>query len=248
MISPWHTRIPLLEEDRRYKNLIDLHRLTQLWIKAAQPTESTNASSSIPNYKITRFIPPELKQTLWLLEKLRLDRLPPGLETLVDASTVSEYLDELNETVQIVQSSILENLILEADSPNRSALLNQLEQVSWTYGKTIAEERWNANHSFPAVSERGPIVFFEAFKNSPYWSHEQSFLLNHAHSTQVSFYWMTSPLIRNHAAAQDLMNLCHMHLHAIQGYFYGLSRSLRCEIIPSQLGSQRSWQIDLKFS
>ncbi|MBS1960106.1 MAG: hypothetical protein JST80_11580 [Bdellovibrionales bacterium] len=228
--EPWHQRLPNFEEERRYFRLIALHQLTQRWMREITP-------SGDGTYRLERTARPELEQNLWLLEKIKLDVLPPDLHDIIDASKVSEFLVELEELIWIVQSSTLENMI--SNSKDRVSLINVLEKASWQTGKAYAESKW------PHFHPSGLRSYFDAIEPSPLGG-RGGFVLERATAEECGFYWMKSPLtLPSVARSPEILTHCQLYHEWIRGFFYGLSRNLRVDILPAQLGSNKSWKINL---
>ena len=232
LAQAWHERVPTYEEERRFYHLIDLHGITQAWLKELLPHQ---AESDTRLYRMERISRPELAQNLWLLEKLKLDQLPPRLSEVVEGSTVEEFLTELEETIWLVQLSTLENAM--EHSKDREGLLNVLDRVTWSYAKSLAEKRW------PHFSETAPMKCFKAFEASPLTS-KKGFLLESYNASSCSFYWLDSPHARESLARSPLLaNLNSLLFEFIRGYFYGLSRSVRVEIAPTPLQELKTARI-----
>jgi len=231
MEPTWNRRSPRYEEEQAYQSLIEIHHITQLWLKAIEPNPNATA------YRLERFVPPNLVQNLWLLQKLKLDELPPELESVVDANSVREFIEEMEETIWIVQSSVLENALQNTTDP--IGLTNLLEQVTWEQGKKVAETRW------PNFQSKD---FFEALQDSPLWD-KNAFLVERKTDSQVSFYWMKSPIAKaSLKATPNVLILCQLYHQWIRGFFFGLSKSIQIEITPASLGGKKVWQINLLSS
>ena len=232
---PWHERRTSLEDERRYLNLVETHGLTQVWLTEIAPSVDSEKQNL---HRIERTLRPELSQSLWLLEKIKLDQLPPRLSTLIDSTTTEEFLSELEETIWIVQTTTLENA-MEATA-DRIGLLNLLEKASWNYGKKVAEKRW------PNFESRSPMDCFNAFLDSPLAS-PQGFLLESHHAKECSFYWLSSPLSRASILRSPvILELCRLHHEFMRGYFYTLCRNLRVHFTPSAFASTKTFRITLE--
>jgi len=240
--SSWNQRQPIFEEERRYFNLIDLHKLTQAWLHELNPADADTA------HRLERVIRPELAQNLWLLEKIKLDQLPPELSKMVDAQSVGEFLNELEETVQIVQITTLENAL--DHTTDAVGLMNLLEKVSWKHGKSIAERRW-PDFSGSDLADREPKKYFQALTDSPLWTpsakQEFPFLLERSTPSRCSFYWLQSPHSKSSLSISPrVMELCQLSHELIRGFFYGLSRSLKVDIVPTLLHERKVYHFTLR--
>jgi hypothetical protein len=229
--QPWHIRQPSFEEERRYFRLIALHQLTERWMREISRKDELG-------FQIERTSRPVLKQNLWLLEKIKLDELPPSLYDMVDAPTVGEFLDDLEELIWIVQSSTLENMLTHAH--DRISLMNVLEKSSWQTGRQYAESKWSP---FQANHIRS---YFDAIATSPLGG-QQAFVLERLTDQECSFYWMKSPHDRPAVSrSPEIVAHCQLYHEWIRGFFYGLSRSLRFDILPTHLGHKKTWKITIQ--
>jgi hypothetical protein len=239
-LSPWHERLPNFEEERRYLNFIDLHKMTEAWLQEISPTMVGNT------HRLERVVPSELAQNLWLLEKVKLDQLAPELSKMIDAQSVSRFLSELEETILIVQSTTLENAL--QTTKDRISLLNLLEKVSWKHGKALAEKRWpDFTSQITDLETLSPIKYFQALMDFPLWNNDEpAFLLERTTPTLCSFYWLRSPQnVASLKLSPNMMELAQLYHEMIRGFFYGLSRSLKVEILPALLNDQKVYHITL---
>ena len=237
----WIARQPNFEEERRYLNLIELHRLTQVWLNELNP-----ADAAANTHRLDRVIRPEFSQNLWLLEKLKLDQLPPELAKMVDAQSVTDFLSELEETILIVQITTLENAM--QNTADHISLMNLMEKISWKHGKLLAEKRWP---QFMAATEaQAPIHYFQALKDSPLWTTQATppFLLERNTATLCSFYWLQSPLAKaSLKISPRVLELSRLYHEMIRGFFYGLSRGLKVDITPALLNEHKAYHLNLYF-
>jgi hypothetical protein len=233
MTTLWNERIPTLEEERRYQKLIQLHGLTHSWMKEMGEPAS---------YRLERASKPELSQTLWLLEKIKLDELPPQLSDLVDGATVSQFLDELQETILIVQLTTLENVL--ENSPEKTSVLNLLERVSWSYSKTLAESTWSDSKILT------PEQTFSALKAHPLAEKPApAFLLESWNAHELSFHWLNSPLGKDSLKRSPFVKeLCQIQLESLRGYVYGVNRTLAMTVEEARVGPKPSFRIQLSVS
>ncbi len=230
----WHERNPKFEEDRKYLNLLQLHGLTQAWLKEIDPSEDTGAHRL---HRLERTRKPVLAQNLWFLEKLRMDQLPPSLSSLLDGSSAQDFLKDLEENIWIIQFSVFENAM--EHTLDRASLTNLLEKITWSHAKRLSEERW------PDLKKPSPYECYQIFQYSPLQLGASSLLeSNHPHF--CSFFWLNSPLSNPSLNRSPLIReFCHIHFQFIQGFFYGMSRTLRTEIVPVQLKGIETYRVSL---
>ncbi len=214
-IQTWNERRSTLEQERRFKRLIALHSLSDSWIRTLSPKESAS-------HHLERMAKVTLNPNLWQFEKNRLDQLPLNLEELVGAQEIDGFLNELESTIWVIQTSTLENA--ETEASNQGEMKNILEQASWNHGKLHAESIW---------SERGNFNLregVEAFLKTHVYG-QGSFLKERDSVREITLIWKHSP--RQNPTLQNssaLELLCALHEHWIRGFFYGASRntSVRC--------------------
>ncbi len=238
-MNTWDRRDPKLEDDRRYQHILEIHHLTQIWLNEIAPEAKVSAGS--PRlHRLERFIPPNLVQNLWLLEKLKLDKLLPDLSTMVDATSVSEFLDELEEMIWIVQLSVLNNAL--EHTTDAASLINSLEQITWQEGKIQAEAKWNINQTRAelSISDIAKTLADSAIQK------KDAFLFEQQNSHHCSFYWLTSPLsISSLNHHPSVLTLCQLYHQYMRGFFYGIEKSIKVDVTPSTLGQKRVWRITL---
>ena len=211
---PWHERTSKVEEERRFKQLLTLHGLTDAWIDAITPgNEKSHHLERLP--KIT------LNQNLWFLEKMRLDELQLELSQLVGAQTIPEFLHDFSVTLWTIQLSHLENALSQTE--DRIGLINLLQKTSWNYGKKCCEQLWDLTR-FEKLKDA-----YQAFLQSHFYE-PKAFLLEREANRELSFLWTHSPLQdTNLKESKEIKTLCRLHEEWMRGFFYGLSRSIRFE-------------------
>jgi hypothetical protein len=218
--TAWHERIPLFEEEARFKKLLSLHSLTHRW------TDAIAHTSDDSGLRIERMPSIKLKQNLWLLEKTRLDEVLTAFETLVSDQSIPEFLTELNETIWLIQISALENAFSESKDP--SLLLNLLKNVSWDSGKKNAESTW-VNLKITDLN-----AAYQAFLET-HVDASSGFLRSHVSDHELTFHWVKSPL-QNATLLESpqIDKFCALHQEWIHGFFYGLSRNIQVRSEPSE--------------
>ncbi len=221
----WNERHPTLEQSRKFKRLLVLHQLTGAWTQALSTLEASSFSMErMP--KIT------LQQNLWLLEKSRVDELSVDLQSLIASEDISTYLEELAETIWLIQLSTLENAL--SQSSDTSLLVNIFKTTSWSQGKKAAETDW------PHAKISNLIDAYSALLET-HSDESSSFLIGQSTAHALSFYWSKSPYLRstlNHSVQVE--TLVQMHEEWIHGFFYGLSRNFQCTSHPT-LVDGKTW-------
>lgn len=214
--TAWHERIPLLEEERRYENLLSLHYLTCAW------TTVLSDASPKEDYRLERFVPPELTQDLWLLEKLRFDRLPPDLERIVDETSVAAALDHLETFFWSIQLALLDNVGKSVeDSAQNQLIFGRLETASFAEGRRRAGERFgeviplqNAKQAWIPLSH-GPFG---------------SWILLRSSTLDLELLWKGAPIVRPEVIPFVQATILQaLHQEWVRGFVYGLNPQLKIE-------------------
>jgi predicted RNase H-like HicB family nuclease len=212
MDHAWNERPSTFEQERRFRRLTALHTLTDAWIHAIHPEEESS-------YRIARMERVTLNQNLWLFEKSRLDALPLRLEHLVGAMEIDAFLDELRDTIWIIQASTIENVLSQREDPAEIATV--LQQASWKHGRDYAESIWGTDGGMSRESA------FDALMQSHIYE-PQSFWLERKSTQEISFLWKKSPYqIGILKTSTALSHLGATHEHWIKGFIYGVSRQTR---------------------
>ena len=229
----WNERNPSLEQERRFKRLISLHSLTDSWI-------SKVSAKNEPSHRLERVTRVTLNPNLWQFEKARIDHLPLNLEHLVGAQRIDDFLDELQETIWIIQASTLENI--STSSSTQEDLTNVLQQASWNFGKTFSESIWGT------AGDLSLKEAVHAFTQTHFYS-EGSFITERIARHEATLIWKHSPdhdrTVKDSTAISILSSL---HEQVIQGFFYTLSRSTRVRFGRTQFGLETYPYISLLWS
>jgi hypothetical protein len=208
----WNERPSTFEQERRFRRLTALHTLTDAWIHEIHPEEESS-------YRIARMERVTLNQNLWMYEKSRLDELPLRLEQLVGAMGIDEFLDELRDTIWIIQASTMENALSQGADP--AEISTVMQQASWKHGRDYSESIWGTEGRMSRESA------FEALIQSNFYE-PQAFWLERKSNQEISFLWRKSPyqigILRTSAV---LPHLSSAHEHWIKGFIYGVSRQTR---------------------
>ncbi len=233
--SAWHERIPVLEEERRYENLLSLHYLTCAWtdlLSAAEPKE---------DYRLERFVPPELTQDLWLLEKLRFDRLPPDLERIVDETSVSETLDHLEKFFWTIQLALLNNVGRSTEDPTQSQLIfGRLETASFAEGRKRAKDRWGELLPLKKAS-----LAWIPLKHGPFGE----WILLRSSSHDLELLWKGAPLVRAEVTPFMQANRLQMlHQEWVRGFIYGLNPELKVDFRIDPVDPSRSVRSTIRLT
>ncbi len=229
----WHERKASLEEERRFRRLIALHSLTDAWTGSI-------LSKTEPAHRMERMTRVTLNQNLWQFEKARIDELPLNLEDLVGSQRIGDFLEELEETVWIIQGSTAENVISRTENPAETA--NVLQQASWNHGRSFMDAIWGGSGDLPLRDAS------RAFLESQLYG-ERAFLPERESDREVALIWKKSPL-RNPAlqSSEGIGLLLDLHEHFIRGCFYSLSRAVRMSAAKTELAGTACVRFSLLWS
>jgi hypothetical protein len=258
----WHERRATTQHHRWYRNLVELHGLTQAWIRelGGEP----EGAGGRPRHLLQRGIAPsdEVNETLWMLERLTRapDVAPPvsgsepgddsvtDLEALLDDTSPDDLLGRLERAVWAVQAWTLSSLIQSTPEPDRPALRNQLEQLSWKAGRDCARRRWSTMPANVRSDARGVLA---ALADAPPFGRPETtaLLIERAIAAEARFELQVCPHRRTYgelALAGPLVDdLCRLHAHWIRGFVYELHPALRAEHRIGEGGRRcaQSWRL-----
>ncbi len=233
---PWNVRRPSTQHYQRYRNLLDLHALTQQWLKDLNVERAPHL--------LKRGVGSEVHETLWMLENLAEAATSPnestgassadtgrGLSDILDDTTPDDVLGRLERTVYAVQAWTLAGILDRTPKEERRAILNQLEQSSWNAGRTCAQSRWPHLEPHSRSDLRGILC---AFNDSPLaGAPERTFLIRRAVSDELILELRACPHCLPYPEVQpSAPHLCNMHAFWIRGFAYSLNTRISIEYTP----------------
>ncbi len=215
--NPWHVRLPDSEHEQWFKNLVDLHELTNHWVRDLRVDR--------PAHFLTRGLSQDVLDHLWILDTLSGAKLTQFLEE----TQPEELLLQLEKTIWAVQSWTLNHILKEDVRSSTSPLKNLLEQTSWKAGRLSGENRWSRVKNFGQLDLAA--VFF-ALQDSPLSGYPRSkgTLIRRATAEMVELelrhcpHQLALPEIRDN---RDL--LCQLHSQWCRGFVYTLNQRVSVE-------------------
>jgi hypothetical protein len=225
--TPWHERLATLSHHRRFEYLVELHRLTETWLRELQVER--------PAHSLNRGLGPEVAGNLWMLE----NPSERGLDSLLDDTSAEEVLSRLERTIWAAQAYTLGQLLERTAESERSVLDSILEQTSWKLGRAYAEKRWAALAPEHRQNIRRLLL---AFGDTPFGStHEgRSFLVLRATEREAQIELHHCPHQSVYSEVKRIADeLCLIHHHWIRGFAYGIHHRLQ---VSQQKNIQRCGQ------
>ena len=215
--NPWHVRLPKAEHDQWFKNLIDLHELTNHWVRDLKVDR--------PAHFMPRGLSPEARDHLWILDTLSSAKL----EHLLEESHPEELLPQLEKTIWAVQSWTLTHILKDDSKNSNSPLMNLLEQSSWKAGRMNGEARWGKTKNFGQF-DLSAIYF--AIQDSPLSGYPRSEapLVRRATAdrVEIELHYCPHQLSISEIRTQEDL-LCRMHSHWCRGFVYTLNQRVSVE-------------------
>jgi hypothetical protein len=224
---PWHLRRATAQHHLWYRNLMELQRVTQGWLKeinVERPTHFLGHSS-----------PPEVRETIARLEgladvALRADT-EGGLDQLLDDTWPEDLLGRLQNGIETLQAWTL-RMILERLAGNedaRAAQIGALEQSTWRAGRDCAALRWKGSD---ATSREDLRYLLAAFRGNPLNPARLGppVLVERALRNELSMQLLQCPHRSTNAARLVVADtLCSLHDQWIRGFVYELNPRVRIE-------------------
>ncbi len=231
--NPWHIRLPQASHDQWFKNLVDLHELTNIWINDLKVDQ--------PSHVLTRGLSNEIRDQLWMLDTLA----QANLDQFLDANQPHELLLQLEKTIWAVQSWTLQQILNdEALKPRSSSpIKNLLEQISWKAGRRIGETRWVQAKNF---GQMDLAALFFALQDSPLSGSPQypPSLIRRATPSVLEIELRHCPHQLPFAeirSNEDL--LCLMHSQWSRGFVYSLNQRVSIEHKIESPRCVQRWQL-----
>jgi hypothetical protein len=218
--TPWHERLATHSHHRRFEYLVELHRLTETWLRELQVER--------PAHSLGRGLGPEVAGNLWMLE----NPSERGLDALLDDTSAEDVLSRLERTIWAAQAYTLGQLLERTEASERSVLDSILEQTSWKLGRAYAEKRW----SLLAPENRQNIgrillAFGDTpFGTAPFGSSNEgrSFLVLRSTEPEAHIELHHCPHQSVYSEVNRIADeLCTIHHHWVRGFAYGLHHRLQ---------------------
>ncbi len=210
--TPWHERLATHSHYRRFEYLVELHRLTETWLRELQVQR--------PTHSLDRGLSPEVAGNLWMLE----NPSERGLASLLDDTSAEDVLSRLERTIWATQAYTLGQLLERTPAKDRSALDSILEQSSWKLGRAFAEKRWTHLASETRENSRRLLL---AFADTPFGA-ASSFLVLRATEQEAHIELHHCPHQSVFSEVKRIADeLCTIHHHWVRGFAYGLHHKLQ---------------------
>jgi hypothetical protein len=243
----WHERRATTLHHRWYRNLLELHGLTQSWVRELSGEGDADGRRHLLQRGLT--LSDEVSGTLWMLERLTgatevatPGGAPPevrvgeddaaGLEALLDDTSPDDLLGRLERAIWTVQAWTLSALLERAAKTDHSALRNQLEHLSWKAGRDCARRRWSTLPEPARGDARGVLA---ALADAPPFGRPDvpALLPERAVADEVRFELRVCPHLLSFgelgSAGAPLDELCALQAQWIRGFVYELQPALRVD-------------------
>lgn len=233
--TPWHERLATHSHHRRFEYLVELHRLTETWLRELQVER--------PAHSLNRGLGPEVAGNLWMLE----NPSERGLNAILDDTSAEDVLSRLERTIWAAQAYTLGQLLDRTGSQDRSVLDSILEQTSWKLGRAYAEKRWP--HLSPDHRQNLRRLLL-AYADTPFGAvpfgaaqEGKSFLVLRATEQEAQIELHHCPHQSVFSEVKRIADeLCTIHHHWTRGFAYGLHNRLQVHLEMSKEHTQRCGQ------
>lgn len=215
--NPWHLRLPQAQHYQWFKNLVDLHELTTLWIKDLQVDR--------PNYFLTRGLTSEMTENLWMLDSLS----QTSLDELLDETDPHTLLTRLEKTIWTIQAWTLNHILSQTLPQVTSSLSSLIEQTSWKAGKSCAEKRWP---KLQRLGSQDLSTILMALQDTPFsgYPHSSGFLVRRVTHESIEVELQACPHQQTFTETQpQATTLCQVHTQWCRGFGYALNQRTSIE-------------------
>ena len=234
--NPWHLRTPSTEHYQWFRNLVDLHRITESW-------RAESAVSTLTN-RTTPSLGRKIKETLWMLDEL----LNKTIEDYMDDTLPQDMLGRLDQAVWTVQAETLSTLLGKTNSPETEILSKTgeelLRQNAWKLGKSCVETRWR-----PLINRGGQAPLREvllALQDTPFsgYPNGDGFLVKRAVPTQIEIELRSCPHYSQYAEVHSVADsLCLLHTHWMTGFASALNEKIKVEHLQESRRCLQRWYL-----
>ena len=215
---PWHERTAGAKHYQWFQRLINLHELTQGWLKEMQVER--------PQHQLARGLQPQVSQNLWMLDFLSAGG--PRMDNLLDDTSPEDILGRLEHTVWSVQAWTLMSSVERAPAETRQALESILEQSSWKLGRKCGEAAWPTLPIHARQDLRALLLALSPHVVSGTGSDD--FLLKRAVQSEVQVELKACPHHSRYLETAPMADLlCKLHAQWMRGFVYALNSRVTVE-------------------
>ncbi len=222
---PWHQRRPTAHHHLWYRNLMELHQVTQEWVNELKLPR--------PSHFLGHKASPEVRETVARLEGAVENLLHPdeegGLDRLLDDTSPDSLLTRLQNSVETLQGWSLRGILDRTPDSERAKLMGQLEQGTWKRGRACASERYGR---LPAASREDLRTVLAAAEGLPLHPDRlgPAFLLERALRDELQLeLHHCAHRSRNPALLAVADPLCSLQDAWVRGFLYELNPRIRLE-------------------
>ncbi|MEO5970935.1 MAG: hypothetical protein ABIQ95_13485 [Bdellovibrionia bacterium] len=228
--NPWHLRIPTTEHYQWFRNLVDLHRLTEAW---RMETNNENLTATIGTH-----LGRKVKESLWMLDNL----LDTNIEQLMDDTLPEDVLARLEHAIWAVQAKTL-SAILNKSEPETELLFKTLEQVSTKLGRSCVEARWR-----PLTNRGGQDLrdLLFALQDTPFSGYPNcnGFLVKRAVSAEIDIELKSCPHLSHYSEVHPIAShLCTLHTYWMRGFTSALNSAVEVELLQQSGRCLQKWNL-----
>ena len=210
----WLSRIPNAKDFIYFRELRELHRITEEWTVELKSPELPELKDQIALARKNQL---PGSDHLWVFEVW--DERP--LEDLIDDLSVQGFLAEIEMAIHSLQKQALSIALDQKpqDSEAFKITLSRLEQASWKSGRRAAEALWK--NTSPRLLTDLKSVFLCTLENATHPGKGlYAYVLNRVAEKHIEL-----DLIDCHHVTE----LCLLHFHWLKGFVYGLNPTVQIE-------------------
>jgi hypothetical protein len=229
--NSWNVRLPKAEHDQWFKNLIDLHELTNHWVRDLKVDR--------PAHLMSRGLSPEVQSQLWILDTLS----SVTLDQLLEETHPEEFLPQLEKTIWTVQSWTLNHILRKENQNLNSPIVNLLEQISWKAGRMNGESRWSKAKNFGRFDLSAIFFALQDCQLSGYPQSASPLIRRATHETvEIELHHCPHQLSISEINSNENL-LCLLHSHWCRGFIYTLNQRVSVEHSTGTPRCHQRWQL-----
>tara|TARA_Y100000590_G_scaffold461972_1_gene624907 strand:+ start:3372 stop:4160 length:789 start_codon:yes stop_codon:yes gene_type:complete len=224
--QPWNQRRGSHYHYQWYRNLLELHTLTNRWLEALHIDPKGRA------HQIKRVTAPQLHDMIEILEHITLRSVKPDLKIFLNDKDPSELLAQLDHTVWIIQSWTYMNLLERTPQKEKDAVRNILEQASWKAGRQSAHDLWGEADDELKKNLRGILLTFQEgpLSGAP---KKKGYLIKRVIENELQLELLHCPhQIPYYEVRPVADELCDLHCHWTRGFAYALNTQIVIDYKP----------------
>jgi hypothetical protein len=241
--NPWHLRVPTTEHYQWFRNLVDLHRLTEAWRLETNTENLTKTSGTNLGRKV--------QENLWMLDGL----LESNIEKYLDDTLPEDLLGRLEHVILAVQAETIAKIINKSN-PNQlyptdvknlsEPFAKAVEQSAWKLGRACVEARWSPLTAYNNQDLKSVLL---ALQDTPFSGYPNSngFIVRRAITSEIEVELKSCPHLSYYTEVHSVADcLCGLYTHWMRGFASALNNKVKVELIQETRRCLQRWYLQVE--